>query len=306
MKISKTLQAHFALFFVMLIYGANYTISKEVTPQFVSPLGVVMMRVMFGAVTFWVLHLFVFPSPKIKKEDFKLLLICAFFGAFINQIFFFLGLSMTAPINAAVIMLMLPIIVFLGAVIFFKEKFSKLNIFGIGFGCLGALLIILASSSSALNMSGQFGDILILINACCFGAYLLMSQPLVKKYDNIVILKWIFTFGTIYCIPFCMPDLLQTNWATIPTPVYWYIGYILVFVTVFAYLFYAFGLQHLPSTVVGTYVYTQPVIAAIIAIAAGKDELTVVKIIAATLIFFGVYLASKKPKDIETLKPVEN
>ncbi len=305
MKISKALQAHFALFFVMLIYGANYTISKEVMPEFISPLGIVMMRVLFGACSFWILHLFFFPSPKVDKKDFKLLLICAFFGAFINQILFFMGLSMTAPINAAVIMLMMPIIVFLGAVLVFKEKVSTLNMIGIGFGCLGAFLIILAGNGSSFNLSSQFGDILILINACCFGTYLLISQPLVKKYDNIVILKWVFTFGTIYCMPFCMPELLKTNWAVIPAHIYWYIAYILLFVTVFTYLFYSFGLQHLPSTVVGTYVYTQPVIAAIIAIAAGKDELTVIKIAAASLIFFGVYLASKKPKSQEILKTVE-
>ena len=173
MKLTKTLQAHFALFFVMLIYGANYTISKEVTPEFVSPMGIVMMRVMFGALSFWILHLFFFPSPNVEKSDFKLLLICAFFGAFINQIFFFIGLSKTAPINASVIMLMMPIIVFLGAVIFFKEKFSKLNILGIAFGCFGALLIILGGSFSSFNLSGQLGDILIFINACCFGVYLL-------------------------------------------------------------------------------------------------------------------------------------
>ena len=305
MKISKTLQAHFALFFTMLIYGANYTISKEVMPKFITPMGVVMMRVMFGALAFWILHLFFFPSPKIEKKDFKLLLICAFFGAFMNQILFFIGLSKTAPINAAVIMLMMPIIVFLGAVFFFKEKFSKLNIVGIALGCIGALFIIIGGSGSSFSLSGQIGDILILINACAFGTYLLLSQPLVKKYDNIIILKWVFTFGTIYCLPFCMPELVKTDWSIIPTHVYWYIGYILLFVTVFTYLFYSFGLQNLPSTVVGTYVYTQPVIAAIIAIAMGKDELTTVKVVAAALIFLGVYLASKKRKDGKTTKPVE-
>lgn len=304
MKISKTLLAHLALFLTMLIYGANYTISKEVMPEYITPMGVVMMRVMFGTLAFWILHLFFFPSPKVEKKDFKLLIICAFFGAFLNQILFYIGLSKTAPINAAVIMLMMPIIVFLGAVFFFKEKLSKLNIVGIALGCFGALFIILGNSA-ALHFSGQIGDVLILINACSFGAYLLMSQPLVKKYDNIIILKWVFTFGTLYCMPFCMPELLETNWAVIPRTVYWYLAYILLFVTVFTYLFYSFGLQNLPSTVVGTYVYTQPVIAAIIAIAMGKDELTTVKVVSATLIFLGVYLASKKQKELKITKPVE-
>jgi drug/metabolite transporter (DMT)-like permease len=292
MQISKTALAHLATFFVMLIYGANYTVAKEIKPQILDPMGAVMLRVLFGALVFWILDLFFFKSPKVEKKDFKLLWICAFFGAFANQVMFFVGLSLTAPINAAVIMLTMPIVIFIGAVLFFKEPYSNINLVGVALGCLGALFIITGGGKS-LN-GGQLGDILIFLNACSFSIYLLLIQPLVKKYGNIVILKWIFTFGAVYCLPLCMPELIKTDWSLLTSTVWWSLSFVLVFVTVFTYLLYAYGLQNLPSTVVGTYIYTQPVIAAIIAIAAGKDELTAIKIGASLLIFVGVYLASKK------------
>ena len=102
------------------------------------------------------------------------------------------------------------------------------------------------------------------------------------------------SIGLIISTPFCLPELLKTDWSIIPNYVYWCIGYVMLFVTVFTYLFYAFGLQNLPSSVVGVYVYLQPVLAAIIAISLGKDELTAVKIGGAVLIFSGVYLASQR------------
>lgn len=302
MKTPKLLLAHLALFTVMLIYGANYTISKEVMPQYVSPLGLVMMRVIFGTIVFWILHLFFFPSKAVERKDLKLLFLCSAFGIAINQMLFYKGLAITKPINASVIMLTTPIAVFTGAVLFFKEKVSAWNILGVVFACLGASLIILYGNDVRLSGLGQMGDIFILLNAVSFAAYLLLVQPLVKKYDNIVILKWVFTFGMCLCLPIAGPEMLKTDWAAIPLNIWFAIAYVLIFVTIFTYLFYGYGLQKLPSTVVGVYVYLQPVIAASIAIAAGKDELTIIKVTAAALIFSGVYLANKRKRVLKEKK----
>jgi drug/metabolite transporter (DMT)-like permease len=48
--------------------------------------------------------------------------------------------------------------------------------------------------------------------------------------------------------------------------------------------------------VVSTYIYLQPLIAALFAISLGKDSFTWIKFIAAILIFSGVYLVSKPAK----------
>ena len=46
------------------------------------------------------------------------------------------------------------------------------------------------------------------------------------------------------------------------------------------------------------YIYLQPFLATFIAIFLGKDELTVIKVISASLIISGVYLASMKKKQV--------
>jgi drug/metabolite transporter (DMT)-like permease len=45
---------------------------------------------------------------------------------------------------------------------------------------------------------------------------------------------------------------------------------------------------------VGTYIYLQPVLAALIAVTFGKDQLTLEKFISMVIVFAGVYLASFK------------
>ena len=55
----------------------------------------------------------------------------------------------------------------------------------------------------------------------------------------------------------------------------------------------AYALRHADSGLVGSYIYLQPVMAAIIAISSGNDTLSMDKILSMLLISFGVYLASQ-------------
>ncbi|MEJ7912660.1 MAG: EamA family transporter, partial [Chitinophagaceae bacterium] len=59
-----------------------------------------------------------------------------------------------------------------------------------------------------------------------------------------------------------------------------------------------YGLQHLGAGVTGSYIYTQPVFAFIVAALLLGESLSLTKGLAAALIFSGVYLVSiRKPNE---------
>jgi drug/metabolite transporter (DMT)-like permease len=62
------------------------------------------------------------------------------------------------------------------------------------------------------------------------------------------------------------------------------------------YLFNIYALKQLSPAVIGVFMYLQPLIAAAFAIITGSDQLTTLRVIAASLIFTGVYLATRKKK----------
>jgi drug/metabolite transporter (DMT)-like permease len=68
--------------------------------------------------------------------------------------------------------------------------------------------------------------------------------------------------------------------------------FVVIFVTFCAYLFNILALREVHSSVVGAYIYLQPILAAVISIAVGKDALSWNKIIAALFIFTGVFLVA--------------
>ena len=74
-------------------------------------------------------------------------------------------------------------------------------------------------------------------------------------------------------------------------------GLVVITGTFLAYLFNLYGIKILGASVAGSYIYTQPVFAALIAMLFLHEDLALYKIIAAVLIFGGVYLANKQFKN---------
>jgi drug/metabolite transporter (DMT)-like permease len=281
---------------VALIYGANYTIAKDVMgEEYVQPSAFILLRVGAGAITFLLIHN-IFIREKVDKKDYKLLFLCAIFGVVVNQLLFFEGLKMTSHIHAALIATTIPITVLIASSILIKEKITRQKMLGIFLGISGAILLILYGKKIAYSENGLLGDVLIFINAVSYGVYLVLVKTLMTKYNPITVLKWVFLFGCIFVVPIGMPDFLEIQWSTFTTYIWIGVLYVMICTTVLTYLFNAYALKIVNPSVVGIYVYLQPLLATTIALILGRDFLTLEKLLAGVLIFIGVYFVSKKQK----------
>jgi drug/metabolite transporter (DMT)-like permease len=286
----KHLWAHVALLAANLIYGANYTIAKEVMSDHVAPLGLVVLRCLGAVPLFWLVGLHF--KERIQWQDVPRLLLCAVFGIAVNQLLFLKGLNLTLPINAAVIMTSTPILVLIWAAVLIRERITWTKASGIALGLAGALLILLAGKEVSFSSNTFVGDLLILINATFYGVYLVIVKPLLSRYHPITVLKWVFLFGLFMVIPFGQEELRQVNWAAMPPRIVAATAFVVFGLSFFAYLFNSLALRQVSPSVVSIYIYLQPVLASMFAIMAGKDVLTAIQVVSAILIFLGVYLVS--------------
>lgn len=275
-----------------MIYGINYVVAKGIMPDYLSPRVIILIRVLGAAIIFWVVGSF-YPKPKIKRNDFIRLAVCALFGIAINQVMFFEGLNLTTPINASIIMVGTPILVLVASHFILKEKITSSKVLGILLGFLGAAYLIMGGGSFDFSSNTSIGNLFILINAASYGIFLVLVKPLMARYEPIVIMKWLFTFGLIYVIPVSFYLLEETDFASIPTNIWLSIGYVVVFTTVLAYFLNNYSLKNISPTMNSSYIYLQPFLATVVALFAGKDHLTWAEVIAAALIFLGVYFVSK-------------
>ncbi|HMR46583.1 MAG TPA: DMT family transporter [Bacteroidia bacterium] len=288
-----TTRAHLSVLFVNLLYAANFSIAKQVMPEFIKPFGFIVIRVIPATVLFFLAALLI-PTEKIKKKDRNTILLCALFGVAINQLLFFKGLSLTSPINGALIMTTNPVLVLLMAAIILKEPVGWIKYVGITIGIAGAMLLILLGKNFNLQGGNTEGDLYIFLNSVSFAIFIILVKPLMLHYHPISVMKWTFFFGTLMVLPFGYHEVTEVAWKTLSLNLWLCILFVVVAVTFVAYLMNVFALRHLSPSVVSIYIYFQPVFATLISMALGEARPGWLHLASAVLIFAGVYLVSKQ------------
>ncbi len=282
--------AHILLLLVNLFYGANFIVSKTIMPNYLLPQAIILIRVSVTVALFFLVDFF-WINEKIKRNDIPLLFACAMFGVVINQEMFFAGLNLTTPVNGALIMITTPILVMVISFFNANEKMTWYKIAGIFFGAFGAFLII-SGKGFSFSSKTMKGDLFILLNAASYALYLVIVRPLMLKYHPMTVIKWVFLFGLIPVVALGWNQLAETDWQHFKTQTWIALIFVIFFVTFCAYLFNMLALREVHSSIVGAYIYMQPIFAAILSAFYNYDTFSTQKLIAAAFIFSGVFLVA--------------
>ena len=301
-------RAHLALFAVNFIYGVNYVVAKGLMPQVIGPSGFILLRVLGALALFWMTWSFM--QERIDWSDLGRLALCAVFGVAVNQLMFFHGLMRTTPINASIIMVATPILVLVLAAVLIGERITPRKVLGVALGAGGALTLIFLKPSSAGQSGSTLGDLFILINASSYGLYLVMVKPLMRKYRAVTVMAWSFLIGSILVLPFGWNELAAVQWSVLTPAVWTALLFVVVMVTFVAYLLNTWALGVVSPSVVGTYIYMQPLLAALftwVFVQVGADRLGIPgrydatlgwpQLLCAAAIFSGVHLVSRADRE---------
>ena len=295
---NRTTKAHLAVLAANFIFGAGYAVVKTITPAFIAPFALNVVRVLSSLLLFWLLFLMKPSNVGFERKHLPRFLLCALTGVAINQLLFIKGLSLTTAIHSSLLSLGTPIFITIIAAWLLKEKLTLYKIAGLALGIGGATMLILMKDNSTTGKDMLLGDILIIINAISYAFYLVLVRPLMEHYKPIHVLRWVFTFGTFMILPFGLEQFIDTNWAAFGTTQWVALAFVALFVAFFAYLFNVYGLSVIGSSATGSYIYTQPVFAAIIAMVFMGEHFTITKALAAICIFSGVYLVNLRKKNL--------
>lgn len=296
----ETRKAYLAALLANFIFGSSYIAVKYITPVFIHPFALNLLRVIVSISLFWTLFLFKPGKKTIDREDIPRFLLCALTGVVINQLFFIKGVSLTTTIHSSLLSLGTPIFITIIAAWLLKERFTITKAAGLICGVAGATLLIMMKDHLNNGSNMLLGDLLVLGNAISYAFYLVLVRPLMAKYSGIQVLRWVFTFGTLGILPFGFNHLLETNWSLFDVSHLFALAYVVIAATFIAYTLVVFSVSAIGSSATGAFVYTQPVFAALIATAFAGEQFSLMKMVAAVLIFTGVYLVNFKKSSAKT------
>jgi drug/metabolite transporter (DMT)-like permease len=291
---SQILAGHVALAGAQVAFGLLPIFGTIVfRPGGLSPLGVGAWRVVggsavLGTIVFARYGRAAFPA----REDLPRFFACAMLGVAVNQGLFLLGLARSTPVNAALVMALIPVFTFGMAAAVGQERFSALRALGVAVALAGLLPLLFASGLHSLGAYG-FGNLLMVANAFCYATYLVLAKPLTRRYPTLVIIGWAYLFSLVGLVVFLPGQRL------LPAPhaaaAWWGIAYIVLFPTILAYLLNVFALARLRASTTAVYVYAQPLVTATAAWFVFGEQPTPAMLLAAVALFVGIWLVSRRP-----------
>lgn len=223
--------------------------------------------------------------------------VSAFLGVAINQGLFLVGLSRSTPLNATLVMCLIPVFTFVIAAAVGQEYFSAVRLIGVIIALAGTLPLLFEDGLHSLGRYG-LGNLLMVANALCYSGYLIVSKPLARRYPPLVVIAWAYILS--------LPFIAYFGWGEALVPaagrpdVWWSLAYIIAFPTVIAYLFNMYALARVPASTTAVFIYAQPLIAALASWVAFHETPSAGMLIAAACLFAGIWLVTRRPETVET------
>ena len=284
-------RVHPALALVQCIFATLPIATKLVLPA-LEPLALATLRLAGSALAFVWLRWALGHAERIAgTADLLKLAGLALLGACLNQVLFVVGLSHTTAIHSTLLMTTIPVFTLAIALVLGRERSSAAKLGGMGLAAAGALYLI-AGRGAAGEGASALGDVLITLNALSYAGYLVLSKDLLRRYQPLTVVTYVFLFGALLVLPVGIPALLRTDIGALTPRTLLAFGYIVAFPSFLTYLLSIWALRRTASSLVAMYVYLQPVITAYLAPLVLGERVTVRSGLAAALVFAGLALAT--------------
>ena len=298
MRDRQSILGHLACFTAYLIFGLNIVVCKELTTSgVISPLALFTLRSIGAGTLFWLISFFR-PKERVELRDLPKIFAASVLGFFLAQVSFLFAISHITPMDCSLVASLAPFYTMFIAAYTLKEPLSAQKIGGVMLSLCGVIYLILnsATASSGVVETTPLGVLLMIVNSLCFALYLGIFKPLIGRYSVITFMKWIFLFSTLMTLPFTASEIVDIDFAALPTSYLAELAFLIICATFITYFLIPVGQKLLRPTLVGMYSYVQPIVATVVSIYAGMEELTISKVIAAITIFAGVVIVSRSRK----------
>ncbi|MGY8815029.1 MAG: DMT family transporter [Gammaproteobacteria bacterium] len=210
-----------------------------------------------------------------------------FFAADIG--FWHWSIRYTTIANATLFANFAPVYVTLAAVVIYKEKFSKNFLIALLIAIIGT--VILMGTSANLSENYLKGDVLGMITAIFYAAYLISVGRLRSRFNTATVMFWSSLTAAVILLPVSIysGDTLfpetQSGWFTVIA---------LAWIShVAGQGLIVYALAHLSTAFSSLSLLVQPVCAALLAWFIFSESLTALQIMGGVIVLSGIYLARR-------------
>ena len=277
-----------------IIWGSNFIYMKFAS-QLISPLQIVLLRVLFGFIPICIYSL---KTGALKWEDLKHtkhFIVMALLATAIYYYGFAKGTSLLLSGIAGAVSGAIPLFSFILAIIFLsEEKSTKTKLVGILIGCTGVILIGRPSSTDIASTNLE-GVLYMVLGSLSVGASFVYAKKYVipLKLPSAALTTYQLGFGLIFLGLITDYNGIGNIWTERHASIGLVIGLGLLG-TGLAYIIYYYIVEKLGAVAASSVTYIPPIVALLIGYVLIGEPIDFLDIVATAFIFAGVFLLKTK------------
>jgi drug/metabolite transporter (DMT)-like permease len=278
----------------VLFWGGSF-IATKVSLRDVSPVTVVWLRFAIGLMILGAaVRLRRQYSPP-KSSDLGYFALLGFLGITFHQWLQSTGLQTAQATTTAWIVATTPIFIALLGWLVLKERLRWVQAMGILLAALGVLLVITRGDLTKLSIGsfGTIGDFLVLISSVNWAVFSILSRRGLHKFPATLMMFYVMGFGWLFTSLLLLagPGLSEISHLTLPG---WLgVGFLGIFCSGLAYIFWYDALQILPVAQAGAFVYLEPFVTLVFASLLLGEVVTLAALSGGFVILLGVWMVQK-------------
>ena len=290
----KKFTAYIEVTFAVIVWGVSF-IATKIALRDLAPVTVVWIRFGIGVIILGIAtklrHQFAFP----KRKELLYFAVLGFLGITFHQWLQSTGLVTAQASTTAWIVATTPVFMAILSVIFLREKFDWLQVSGIIMAVLGVLLVVGKGNINRL-LGGHFGepgDILIIVSAINWAVFSILSRRGLEKHQATQMMFYVMTFGWLFTSILFMTsgniqDIRHMTWTSLLGVIF--LG---IFCSGLAYIAWYDGLQEIPASQIGAFLYIEPLVAVIVAWLVLGEDILLITLFGGAIILLGVRFVQK-------------
>ncbi|MDR0295418.1 MAG: DMT family transporter [Prevotellaceae bacterium] len=296
MKQQNNTGTYLGVIFSTILWGLSFVWTNQLLRDGFPMYSLLILRLVIAAVLLLIVTLFTGKFNKIQYSDFKwflLLVLCEPFFYFIGETY---GILYTDSASiSSLIVATLPIFTMTTAYLIYKERFSKINIFGVMFALFGVAISLL--NEDMKFTVHPFGITMLLLALLSATGYSLVIKKLSERYNPITIVIVQNFAGALLFVPFGLFETTQLANFHFSFASLYPLILLAIFPSALAFLTYIHAVKRIGVAKASMFCTVIPIVTLLFAAMIGQDKLYQRNIIGVIIVVFGLVLSQMRKRD---------
>jgi drug/metabolite transporter (DMT)-like permease len=298
----------------VIFWGASF-VGTKIALRDIAPITVVWMRFGMGVVILGAAVLIRRQFTVPARQELFYFALLGFLGITFHQWLQSNALVTSQATTTAWIVATTPVFIALLSWLFLKEVLGPTRLVGIMVAALGVLLVVTKGDLSSLELGkfGEPGDILVLISAVNWAVFTVLSRRGLRLHSAALMMFYVMTFGWLFSsllffatpgLPFAPYDAAGSTYGAMGladiarlTLAGWVgVGFLGIFCSGLAYIFWYDALKLVPASQVGVFLYVEPLVTVVVAALVLQENLVFAAALGGAVILLGIWLVNRLAK----------